>query len=216
MVLYCHITSRIEGRKNDDLLRQKSDRVAFPTMLFLNADGDVLAKHQEARTAAGFNGTLTKVKGFLAAKEKAKSGEPEAVFEVFLARVDLGQLGFADAQAKLKDLPKPTAAQKARLDGLLVNLEFTDLRKRMRQLGREGFAGKLAQMESAGRIPSGNNEWMFYYYLMVEASRRKQIAKWESYLEKVKVIKADDKGFQRFIDSQQKALEKAKKAAGGG
>ena len=40
-----HITTRIEGKKHDDLLTEKSDRPVFPSFLFLDAKGEVIARH---------------------------------------------------------------------------------------------------------------------------------------------------------------------------
>ena len=49
-VLFCHLTTQIEGEKHADLLEQKGGQ-GFPHIVFMDSDGNVLAEHRGDRSA---------------------------------------------------------------------------------------------------------------------------------------------------------------------
>ena len=54
VVLFYHLTTHVKGDKDQDLLRFMSDRVAFPTVLYLTPKGEFLHKHAGERTVGCF------------------------------------------------------------------------------------------------------------------------------------------------------------------
>lgn len=215
MVLFCHVTSQVAGRKNEDLLSRKSDKLVWPTVLFLDADGDVLLKHEGPRTVAGFNRTLSLLQALVDARARVAGGDQSAQLELFMAEAGLGLLDFETAKVRLEKLPRPTAERQNEIRGLMADLEFEYYRKAQRRLGEARFLAKLGEMKKNGRLPQGRNAWMFWWYLMAGASRAGKIEEWEAYLNKVKEIKAGDKQFRRFIEAQERELAVAKRKKAG-
>ncbi len=58
-VLFCHITSRVEGEPYADLLSKKGGG-GWPYLVAMDADGNVAAKHSGSRSVEGFLATMKK------------------------------------------------------------------------------------------------------------------------------------------------------------
>lgn len=163
VVLFAHVTSRIPGRENDDMLGTVGGR-GFPTIAFMSAEGDLIGMHQGSRDPEGFNGTLTKVNALLSAEKKLAAGDATAGFAVLTAKIGMGTLGLDEAKAAIAEMGALTDAQKAELDGLMIGLELADLDKKMqtRQIEMKDYADKVCGMLEAKRIPSGDEAWKFW------------------------------------------------------
>jgi hypothetical protein len=89
--MFLHITSRVPGRKDDDLL-QKIGGSGFPTMVVMNAAGDVLTK-PNARSLAGFREAVSRAEQILKEIASNKQRDPiEADALEFLRRLSVGTL----------------------------------------------------------------------------------------------------------------------------
>ncbi|MEC7583422.1 MAG: hypothetical protein VYE77_03830, partial [Planctomycetota bacterium] len=126
-MLFCHVTTRVEGDKDQDLLSKMGGR-GFPTLLWLDAEGEQLAS-QGDRTVAGFRKTGDALIA-LQKLEKADRTEEQEV-EYFLARVALGQMDLAAAKEAAKKL-KANDELAAQIDAALLNLEIEDTMKNVR------------------------------------------------------------------------------------
>ena len=102
-MLFCHITTQIQGEKHADLLEQKGGQ-GFPHIVFMDAEGNVLAEHQGDRSADGFSKTGQKAKEFIALKAKAEKGDKAAKIDFIIAQLSMGQLKASEAEAKIKEL----------------------------------------------------------------------------------------------------------------
>ena len=63
--------------------------------------------------------------------------------------------------------------QKAELEGLLADLEFSDLMGQRQTLGEDGVAAKGYEMYKAGRIPSGDAVNFWFYGVLTHARNEK-------------------------------------------
>src|SRR5437773_1688235 len=101
-VLYCNITSQVPGAKDQQLLEEKGGE-GFPYMIFMDPDGNMLAKHQGPRTATGFEETGAKACAFLELKAKSEKGNATVKIDFILAQLELGQLKAGEAEVKIRE-----------------------------------------------------------------------------------------------------------------
>src|SRR5262245_10877718 len=119
-VLFCHITTAIEGEKHGDLLQEKGGQ-RFPYIVFMDADGNVITEHLEERTPEGFAKMGKIVTDYVTLKTKAESGNKPSVIDFTILQLALGKITTSDAQKKLKDAGTPTKEQQVKLDEELLN-----------------------------------------------------------------------------------------------
>ncbi len=63
-LLFLHVTTRVDTDKYQTLLRDKGFR-GFPSLAFLDAEGEVIAKHSGPRTLEGVKATSASAKKYL-------------------------------------------------------------------------------------------------------------------------------------------------------
>jgi hypothetical protein len=124
VVLFCHVTTHVQGDKYDGLLREKGG-TGFPTLAFMDEAGEVLAKQPGAeRTVPAFSGTLAKVTELRALERQT----PVAVADIALLRIDLGAITSLEAARKaLAPAGKLSEPQQKRADASLLKLEASEL-----------------------------------------------------------------------------------------
>lgn len=162
MVLFAHVTTRIEGRENDGMLRDVGGR-GFPTIAFLDSEGDLIGKHNGGRDAAGFNATLAAVESLQAALDRVDKGDVAAAADVLIAEIKLGAYDYDGAVAARKELEKVSKEQEKALEGLMIDLEFSTLIRSQRSIGAAAFQEKVLEMVEKNRIPTGDRSWSFWY-----------------------------------------------------
>lgn len=212
-VVFCHITTHIEGEKNGDLLEKKGGE-GFPHIVFMDGDGNVLAEHQGDRSAEGFSKTGQKAKDYITLKAKADKGDKAAKIDFAIARLAMGQITAAEADQQIKAVGKPTPEQQARLDGELVNASIMDIMKKVDSDESAKAAGKkFYEMQKAGKPgPTGDQPMQPYYILMMQAAEEaKDAAVFEQALKVLKAKFGSNPGASRFFDAGEKRLEELKK-----
>ena len=122
VVPFLSMMTRIEDRKDDDLLRTYGFR-GFPSLAFLDAEGNKLLT-QGGRTVKDFEDSLAKVSEFVELDAKAKAGDESAVVPALIAQMKLGGIDYAGAQAKAKGA-KFTKEQKVAFTDALIPLLAT-------------------------------------------------------------------------------------------
>ncbi|HXX95400.1 MAG TPA: hypothetical protein VEN81_17390, partial [Planctomycetota bacterium] len=128
-VLLCHITSRAPGEKYQSLLSEKGGR-SWPSVLFLDADGNVLARHSGPFTVEVFEATGTKPREYLELKSRAEKGGAASKIDFALAGLELGLLRPGEAEDRIRQSGgAPSPDQKRRLDELLTNVEVESILK---------------------------------------------------------------------------------------
>jgi hypothetical protein len=212
-VLFCHITTQIDGEKYGDLLEQKGGQ-GFPHIVFMDADGHVLAEHEGDRSADGFSKTGQKAKEFIALKAKAEKGDKAAQIDFLIAQLSLGQLKPSEAEAKIKEVGAPTKEQQARLDGELVNASVMETMKGVEDEDSAKAAGKkFYEMQKAGKPgPTGDQAMQPYYILTMRAAEdAKDAVIFEKAMKALKKKFGDNPNAKGFFEMSEKKLEELKK-----
>lgn len=211
-MLFCHVTTQVEGDKYQTLLREKGG-TGFPTLVFLDAEGNVLAKQGE-RTVAGFQKTLKAISNFQALEKKAAAGDTSVAADVLLTGITLGKFKFADAKAKAESLGKLDADTQKKVDTALLGLEVADVMDGVRSQKDAAEAGKkFAAMFDAGRVPEGNAARTFFLAILQAKEADKDAAGYEKALNGLKKAIGDDQRMKRMLDQLDEKLKKMK--AGG-
>ncbi|NUN52670.1 MAG: hypothetical protein HUU06_07780 [Planctomycetaceae bacterium] len=213
VVLLCHITTRIEGKKDDDLLGRKGGG-GFPYIVALDAEGRVTATLEGGRDVAGFTEMMKKGAEYAAKKAKADLPAAEAL-ELFLFDVEVGNLDLAgarEAAAKMKDLSDD---QRKRVAGALLDKEIGAVLEGIRKGTPEEkqAAGKaFAEMWKAGAEPDPDGRsFQPYYILMLDhAEATKDVALFEKALGVVRGKFGDNPQAAGFFQKQDERLKKMK------
>lgn len=207
---FLHVTTRIEGAAHDGLLKDKGGR-GFPTLMFLDAEGNILAQ-QGDRSVAGFEATLASLQRWRDLKQRADKGDKGVEVDLLLVELQLGKVKFADGKARAARIPMLTGEQKAQLDQLLLDAEVGELL----EADDEGAAKtRLAEIAASGRQPSKEHRTGFWYALSQHAEAQKDLALFEKAYEGLKAELADEPRAAKFLEDLGKKLEEMKKGAAG-
>jgi hypothetical protein len=213
-VLYCNIMSRVQGDKDQDLLQEKGG-TGFPYMIFMDAEGNILAKHDGSRDAAGFSDTGKKVASFLDLRKKAEKGDKAAKIDYLIAQLELDHVKPDEAEKQLKALGKPSKDQQAKWDGALANAAVLEIAKAVRSKDGVKEAGKkYYDMHQAGKpAPSGERAMQIYWIWMMEAAEElKDAATFETALKALKAKFGTLPDAQQFFTEKEETLKKLKEA----
>jgi len=213
-VLFCHITTQIQGEKHGDLLEEKGGQ-GFPHIVFMDAEGNVLAVHEQDRTAAAFAKTGEKAKAFVVLKEKADKGDKSAKVELILVQLELGKLKPADAEKQLKEAGELTKEQRARFDAEIVNTMVMEIADAVDSEESAKAAGKkFYDLQKAGKpAPTSEKAVQPYFILgMMAAKDAKDAAHFEKNLNILKAKFGENPQAKRFFAQKDKELAELKEA----
>ena len=212
-VLFCHITTQIEGEKNGDLLEKKGGQ-GFPYIIYMDAEGAVLAEHQGDRSAEGFAKTGKAVKDYSAAKARVDKGEKGAGIDLAIAELILGKATATDAEKKIQAAGTPTKEQQAVIDTELLNAKILEeIRTIESDAAADAVGKKYYEMLKSGKpAPTGEQAMQpFYMLAMRAASTAKDAATFEKALEALKKNFGHLPNAKRFFEENEKTLEGLKK-----
>lgn len=215
VVPFLHVTTHIPGEKYDGLLKEKGGR-GFPTLLFLDQDGEVLARQGE-RSVAAFEATLKQVQGYLDLRRRAAAGEAGLDAAVLVAELRLGRVGFEDARSRAAALQKVSADQRAELDQLLLDAEVRGILENMpREAEKQAAAGKrLAEIAASGRLPTSEVQRGFWAFLSRYAADQKDAALLESCIQNLRQILPDDERARQYLANLEAKLQELRQGAQG-
>ena len=206
-MLFCHITTKLKNDPDQDLLGQKSSRVAFPTLLFMDQQGTVLAKQGE-RSVPAFRRSVRALESIKRLEKAAAEGDQAAKSAMFIARLNLGKFDFRSAKAAGASL-QLTTAQQGILDATLVNLEVDQIYADARKNGSFVQLGdKFLVMKNAGRVPTSKYPRLRFWTQIMNLAQKKRDAK--LYAEAMKAYHqaaGNSKTYQRIRDRHAKVLE---------
>lgn len=211
VVLFLHNTSRVEDEKYPTLLQDKGFR-GFPSICFMDADGNVLTK--PGRSVQAFVDTHKETLALSTLRSKSARTAVEEK-QLFLAELNLDLIAAEQIQARA-DQVKLDAAEKAMVAGKIVDAEVQALFGKMRETGPEKTAAAAAEMAKAGRVPTGPAvSGMFWNQVLVHASKQKDPALAQQAFDALQKRYGDEKspGIERQRQNWQKLLDDAK--AGG-
>lgn len=213
-VLFCHITTHIQGEKHANLLEEKGGE-GFPHIVFMDAEGKVLAVHEADRTAAGFAKTGEQAKAFVSLKAKADGGDKKAKTDLILLQLDMGTIKAEDAKKQLADAGPLSDEQKAKLEASMVNAEIVDQVKAITSEEQAKAASKkFYEMQKAGKPGPTSDQAMQPYYIlgMNAAAEAKDVEVFEKNLKTLKAKFGDNPMAKRFFEANEKKLAEMKAA----
>ena len=210
VILFCHITTKLKSDPDQSLLGQKSARVAFPTLLFLDSQGAKLARQGE-RTVGAFRKSVQALELIQRLQTVAAKGDEAAKAAVFLARLDLGNFNFNTAKAASASL-KLNAQQQNALALALVNLEVDHLYAEARKdRSYSDLAPKFLAMKKAGRVPTGKSPRLRFWTQIMNSAQQSRDAKlYEEAMTAYQGATANSRTFQLIRDRHAKVLEALK------
>jgi hypothetical protein len=170
-VLFCHITTMIQGEKYGDLLEEKGG-TGFPWLVFMDPTGEIITEHHGARSAAEFAKTGETAKSWLGLKEKAAKGDPAAQIDFAILQLSMGQVSAEDAAKTLKAAGQPTKEQQAKYEAELTNAEIREAVRQVKSDEEAAALGKkfYARHKEGKPAPTSDNALQSYYILLMEAA----------------------------------------------
>lgn len=211
MVLFCHVTTRLEGRKHEKLLGEVGGQ-GFPHLIAMDAEGKVLGE-PPGRKVSDFKLFME----YLDLKPKAEKGDAAAKVEFFIRALMMGDYkDVPSAQAHLATLKNATKEQKARAEALFVDVEVQEIMKPLKENKDRNKAKELSvaagkrmlEMHKKSRVPvMDNSVGEFYSTILVYAEAEKDIPAFEAAL---KPLEERFPEATRFFDAKRKILEQMK------
>lgn len=123
VIPFLHTTTKIEGHPYDGLLLEKGFR-GFPSLAFMDAEGNVIATHQGERSVKAFRKTHADVKAYQDLQARIAKGEKGLDYALFVAEWNLGSLDYDKAKARAEAMGKSlTAEQKKEAKQIVQDLE---------------------------------------------------------------------------------------------
>lgn len=211
-MLLCHITSNVKSDKYQTLLQEKGGN-GFPYLVFMDSEGNVLAKHEGARNAEGFEKSAGKAAEFTALKKKAEEGDAAAKIDLLIAQLTLNHLKVEEAQKRLKELGDVPKDKQEKIAGMILNAEVNEIARTITKEKPTRLAAgkKYLEMKKAGRVPTADQEMQVFWILMMEfAENEKDAETYEAGLATLKAKFGGNPRTKKFFEEKEAALEKLK------
>lgn len=209
--------TRIEGHPDDNLLIDLGYG-GHPTLAFMNLKGEVLGRPLE-RSVSSFEETLSAIEDFTQLEKREKQGEKGFEFERYILEYRLMKLRGSQLVKRGKALRGLTGEQQARVDGIVLGEEVSDLVLLSMDPAKIEIAGKrMQEILDGGRCPQmvrDANAWSVlsrYAEKIRDADLLERCAKglaenfpndeymqnWaQSLKKKVKALRTTDKGIEK-------------------
>jgi hypothetical protein len=206
-VLFVHNTSHLDDEPYPTLLRDKGFN-SFPTLCFMEADGNVLGKPLQ-RTVAGFEKTMALLK-----ERQELAGKPDddaTKARRFMVALGLGELKeqqVRDENGQLKLSP----ADRAEVELALVDYDFTAIQAKLtkKQLTPAQGDTLVAEMLKQGHIPSESRASGFWTMVLQYAAGVKDVKMAEQAFGELDKRYGKDERYARLQARWQKMLQEAK------
>lgn len=183
-------------------------------MVFMDHEGNVLAKHDGDQNVEGIFQTGNAVKRLLACRAGIAAGDETLKGELFVLEVELGAIEFFEAKEKSETIELDAALRK-RVDTALVNQEVMFLLEYAQgdQEKMGSVAKRFRQLLSKKQIPSTPRaQQNFFMVLFQDAQVRNDIPAFEATLVAMKKELGGEESATRMIESLEAGLAKLKEA----
>lgn len=220
-MLFCHITTRVKTDKHQTLLQEKGGR-GFPHLVFMDAEGNVIATHDGPRTVEGFEAAGKKARTHVELKKKADAGDKGARIELVIADLDAGRIKTAEADKKLGELGELSPEQKKALEAAKANADVRELHEKHKptdpasaEKARVEVGKELLERKKAGKpAPTGEQEFQMYWFgLLRYAEHEKDAALYEEAFKAIEGKFGKEPQAKAALAKMRKTLERLK---GGG
>jgi len=169
-VPFLHVTTRIDGRKDEDLLFDVGGS-EFPTIVFLDADGEVIGRHDMGdNSVPALERTAAKVERCLELAKRLKS-DARVRADLEIARCELGLIEYFDLESELEGLTLTPDQQKAvaTLGADNSVWEMTQVLRRVRdEAAREQAVEEFLALYRAGHHPARASNRAVYWDLLAD------------------------------------------------
>lgn len=171
----------MDGEPYPKLLQEKGFR-GFPSLCFMDAEGNVLTK-PTARTVANYVETHAVTKDLMALKAKGDKLTDAEAKQLFLAELNLDMIAAGDIQKRADAVKGLSDADKALVAGKLVDGEFAAILQRpiprgdaeAQKTAMEETMAQVAAMAKAGKVPSGQRTLQFWSMALQHAATAKDV-----------------------------------------
>jgi hypothetical protein len=178
VVPFAAVMTRIEGRKDDDLLRTYGFR-GFPSMALLDAAGEAITK-EIPRDLFSMQNIVAAAPAYAKLSAAAAAGDEVDAKAWFLAQLGMGKLGAEAARAQLEELG---LAGNSKAEQMVFVLEMNDLWHKAR--GREATdedktaarEAVYAAFKAGKRLPAGASPEPFVDEMLMESAKSNKDAK---------------------------------------
>lgn len=210
MVLFLHNTSRCSDEPYPTLLRDKGFS-GFPSLAFMNADGDVVATvPYSRRDVASFEAMATALEQLaaLTAAEAEAGGEPDPELrkKLLLCRAELGSIEPAEGWQQFAQLQAAMSADEAsRCREQLAEAELMEIGT-LRLRGKE-LAARLEAMVVAQHVPQGAMAVSFWVQFGNVAGDIDSVDSLQAAKEQLGVLVGSNRNLQRSLDRVEKVLQ---------
>ncbi len=212
--MYCKIVSRVEGDVNEDQLYKLVGRQAYPTVLLLDSDGEVLGKLGSTRTIDAMRGLAGKGEDFARNKKKAEEGDRNALIEVTIARLEMKTVSVEDASKLLANRDDFTPGQEKRWMQAELSNKIQVWTRSRDSKDRAEAARKLYDIYREGQRPVTDSDVLrFWTYVMMHAESIRDVEGYEKGLEEVRERYGNRTGYwKKWFARHEAKLEKLKAA----
>jgi len=132
VVPFLHITTKIKGRKDDDLFNRKIRFGGYPTLVLMDPEGEILLTlHPSQRSLQGFEEAFAQASRYYHLREASKK-DPGAAKAFLLLRMEMKKLPFEKALSLSKDMefsPKERLRFEKALVETLLRLGLPEAKK---------------------------------------------------------------------------------------
>jgi len=200
----------VHERPEDELagLSAKLGVQGFPTILFIDGAGDVIATHTGSRSLAALEATARRAQ---ALEERLARGDKGARIDVIIADLEGGRTKLDDLEKKLEGLGELTAEQKHALSVAKANGEVDAICAS--SMDRAKVGKKLLARYKAGKpAPTGVIQATAYWYGLLEhAERLGDAALYAEVLDRIKKGEPAYHFSPTSIADMEKTLERLRK-----
>ncbi len=211
VVLFLHnssTSSRQEALPDEKYPRLLGDKGfnSFPTICFMDAEGNVLSK--PPRSVPGMvesHAQTKKVVDLRAKGDKATAAEQK---DLFLAELKLGLVKAPDIQPRADKLTL-SADEKAYVAAKLVDVEAGEILAKAREAGPEKTGAALATLLAGGKSPSDEVDYRFWSGVLGHASKQKDAKLAKRAYDTLEKRLGKEKQLQRAFEAWKKLLDEA-------
>jgi hypothetical protein len=216
VVLFCHISTHITTDSHRFLFAQKGGN-AFPTLMVLDGDGNVLARQCGERSLQAVCGLLAEARAFADLIQHPERSDFESRRRCLAKRIEFGHLDPEQARDEVKKLGNLPSERRAWFDSMIISRQcavaMLAIRTAPDEAGRIEAAKELVAMKKAGHIPADANALSFWDWVMSYALHTQDSKLYEEGLSAMTMLLPDDPETRGRIQEKRQALDRMKRDA---
>lgn len=214
VVLLCHVSTRIPTEADNFLFQEKGGN-AFPTIMVLDQDGNVLARQCGERSIRAVREVVAEGQRFADMIRKSSCGDADTRYDCLCRQVEFGHLAPETARANVVAIKGLSADRTARLESAIISLEcrcaLLDIRKAPDESHQFKAAKRLVDMKRSNHIPSDQYVFPFWEWVMSYASHHQDVALYEDGLIAMRALMPNDPNSRESLQEKEDQLNRMKR-----